>query len=277
MVLEVKDIQKTYRKGVERVEALKGVSLQLDRGEIFGFIGPNGAGKTTLIKIIAGILAPDRGEVLIEGKKPTEPAAKRLRGFVPEHPQTFRNLTGREFLRLCAAVLKIDKAERRIDEVLELVGLTGASNRRLSAYSKGMIQRIFIAQSLLSNPPLLIYDEPLSGLDPIGRKEVKEIIRELKGQGKTVFFSSHIIEDVEELVDRVGVIKDGRLIKVFSLKEPTSYILVYQRGGQTLKEEVRAERLWAKLEEVKGRGDVLLEVKRKVLDFEELLKDEENN
>ena len=161
--------------------------------------------------------------------------------------------------------------------MLELVGLKGASNRRLSAYSKGMIQRIFIAQSLLSNPPLLIYDEPLSGLDPIGRKEVKEIIRELKGQGKTVFFSSHIIEDVEELVDRVGVIKDGRLIKVFSLKEPTSYIVAYQRGGQTLKEEVRAEKLWAKLEEVKGRGDVLLEVKRKVLDFEELLKDEEGN
>ncbi len=277
MVLEVKDIRKTYRKGAERVEALKGVSLELEKGEIFGFIGPNGAGKTTLIKIIAGILSPDGGEVLVGGKKPTDPAAKHLRGFVPEHPQTFRNLTGREFLRLCASVLEVDRPEVRIDEVLELVGLRGAASRRLSAYSKGMIQRIFIAQSLLSNPPLLIYDEPLSGLDPIGRKEVKEIIRELKGQGKTVFFSSHIIEDVEELVDRVGVIKDGRLIKVFSLKEPSSYILVYQSRGQTLNEEVEADRLWERLEELKAEGHVLLEVKRKVLDFEELLKDEEGN
>ena len=274
MILTVNNIRKTYKKSVVKVEALKGVSFQLHQGEIFGFIGPNGAGKTTLIKIIAGILRPDEGEVLLDGKPPTDPQAKKLRGFLPENPQTFRNLTGEEFLFLCAGMLEVKNSSERVREALKTVGLTGAASRRLSTYSKGMLQRIFIAQSLLADPPLLVYDEPLSGLDPIGRKEVKDIIKELREKGKTVFFSSHIIEDVEELVDRVGVIKEGRLIKLFSLKETERFVVKYLQDNSLMQEEVSRDKLWEKLEELRNKKVNLLEVKGKALDFEELLKDE---
>ncbi len=272
MILEIQDIRKTYR-GKKRVEALKGISLSLQQGEIFGFVGPNGAGKTTLIKIIAGILKPDSGTIKILGNSPTTPEGKKLRGFLPENPQTLRNLTGREFLKFCASVL--GKTDEDIEKLLSLVGLKAAAERRIKEYSKGMLQRIMIAQSLIGDPPLLIYDEPLSGLDPIGRKDVKQIIKGLKARGKTVFFSSHIIEDVEELVDRVAIIKDGLTIRVQELGKPRKFTIRYYKNGELVTIRVERERLWEQLEKIRATGEIY-EVKPSEIELEEML-DEKNN
>ncbi|MCD6455041.1 MAG: ABC transporter ATP-binding protein [Candidatus Aminicenantes bacterium] len=271
MILEIENVKKTY-KGKKKVEALKGISLSLKTGEIFGFVGPNGAGKTTLIKIIAGILRPDSGKVSIMGKSPFSPEGKRLRGFLPENPQTFRNLTGREFLNFCANVLGKPK---ETDRLLKMVGLEDAADRKIKEYSKGMLQRIMLAQSLIGDPPLLVYDEPLSGLDPIGRKEVKEIIKELKNQGKTVFFSSHIIEDVEELVDRAAIINEGRKIKVLELGKPANFTVRYFIEGKLFTEKVNREKLWEKIFYIRENGEIY-EIKPTEIQLEELLNEGNN-
>lgn len=272
MILNIQEVKKTYR-GKKRVEALKGVSLSLQEGEIFGFVGPNGAGKTTLIKIIAGILKADSGTIRILDKSPTSPEGKNLRGFLPENPQTLRNLTGREFLKFCASVL--GKPGEKTEELLSLVGLSEAGDRKLKEYSKGMLQRIMIAQSLIGDPPLLIYDEPLSGLDPIGRKDVKQIIRELKTRGKTVFFSSHIIEDVEELVDRVAIIGNGKIIRIQELGRPQKFTIRYYQNGQLLLTRVEKQNLWEELERIKTTGEIY-EVRPSEIQLEELLNEENN-
>jgi ABC-2 type transport system ATP-binding protein len=213
--LSVRDLYKTFHPGLfeARIEVLKGTSFEVERGEIFGFLGPNGAGKTTTIKAITELIYPDSGEITVCGLPHTSLEAKRRLGFMTESPYVYRHLTGREFLRFCGELLGLpgNGIEERITDVLDDVGMGARGDRTLSTYSKGMLQRVALAQALLGEPELLILDEPMSGLDPIGRRQVRDIILRQAAAGVTVFFSSHIIPDVEALCDRVAIIVDGRV------------------------------------------------------------------
>jgi ABC-2 type transport system ATP-binding protein len=224
--LKVHELRKTFHPGLFEadVEALKGLSFEVGRGEIFGFLGPNGAGKTTTIKAITDLIRPDSGTIEVCGLPHTAAEAKRRVGFMSESPYVYSHLTGREYLRFCAELLGLERAglEARIAAVLEEVGMASAADRGIGTYSKGMQQRITLAQALLGDPELLILDEPMSGLDPLGRRDVRDIILARAGAGATVFFSSHIIPDVEALCDRVAVVVDGAVRTVGSVEELVS-------------------------------------------------------
>ncbi|MGD9379475.1 MAG: ABC transporter ATP-binding protein [candidate division WOR-3 bacterium] len=198
---------------------LKDISLNIEKGEIFGFLGPNGAGKTTTIKVITGLLKPDSGNVRIFGKEVNSLAAKQRLGFLPEAPYFYEHLTGREFLKIHALLHDVRTYEPRVTDLLQRVGLESARDLHLRKYSRGMLQRIGIAQALIGSPELLILDEPLTGLDPIGRKEMKDIILEEKAKGTTIFFSSHILPDAEAVCDRIGIIINGEIRRVGALSE----------------------------------------------------------
>jgi ABC-2 type transport system ATP-binding protein len=196
---------------------LRGIDLTVFKGEIFGFLGPNGAGKTTTIKIATNLLVPDKGAVTIFGSTPDTMAARERTGFLPEAPHFYDHLTGHEFLRIHGILSNQDASMTRVRDLMETVGLKNAGDIALRKYSRGMLQRIGLAQALIGNPDLLILDEPLSGLDPIGRKEIKDLILEQKNQGKTVFFSSHILPDAQALCDRIAIITEGTIRTVDTL------------------------------------------------------------
>ncbi len=213
--LEVKGVYKTFDPGLfeKKREVLKGVDFAVERGEIFGFLGPNGAGKTTTIKAITGLVRPDQGAIRICGFPHTSREARRRLGFMPESPYFYKHLTGREFLRFYGNLLELDRKllEARVGEVLALVVMTAHGDRPMGAYSKGMLQRMALGQALLGAPELLILDEPMSGLDPLGRRLVRDLILAERERGATVFFSSHILPDVEALCDRVAILSGGRV------------------------------------------------------------------
>jgi len=214
-VLEIRKLEKSYwgHLRLRRHRILKGLSLTVARGEIFGLLGQNGAGKTTTIKILLGLVFPDAGSVRLFGRKSTIVAVKERVGFLPENPYFYEYLTGREFLDYCGRIFGYSAYERnrRIEALLDRVGMRSRADTQLRKFSKGMLQRIGLAQALINDPDLVILDEPMSGLDPIGRREFRDIILSLKERGKTVFFSSHILSDAEALCDRVGIVKDGVL------------------------------------------------------------------
>jgi len=218
--LEIKNLGKNYagKKG-KIVTALSGLDLVISRGEIFGFLGPNGAGKSTTIKLIMGLIRPSTGDAFIDGVNIVDPAARRKIGYLPENPSFFDFLTAREYLDFIAKSFHMpaDTIAKQVNLVLERLELTHAADRPIRGYSKGMVQRLGLAQALLHDPELFILDEPMSGLDPLGRALVKDIIKELKSKGKTVFFSTHITSDVEAVCDRVGVIVQGELRAVESV------------------------------------------------------------
>jgi len=222
-MIKTEALRKTFLSGFRRqkIEALKGIDLEVQKGEIFGFLGPNGAGKTTTIKILAGLIKPTSGKAFVLGKPAGEVASRVKIGFLPEQPYFYDYLSGEEFLDFCARFFPISAAERgkRINSLLGLVGLERARKWALRKYSKGMLQRIGLAQALINDPELVILDEPMSGLDPLGRKEIRDLISSLKDKGKTVFFNTHIISDVEMICDRVGIINLGRLVKVGMVEE----------------------------------------------------------
>jgi ABC-2 type transport system ATP-binding protein len=198
-----------------------GVDLDVHEGEIFGFVGPNGAGKTTTIKMLMGLIYPTRGRAhIFDDPIPSQRAKARV-GYLPENPAYYEFLTGREALKFFARLSRVPAAVRkqRCDELLEQVGLAAAADRQIRKYSKGMQQRLGLAQALVGDPALVVLDEPMSGLDPVGRKEVRDLILDLKRRGKTVFFSTHILPDVETLCDRVGVILRGRLRDVGRIED----------------------------------------------------------
>jgi ABC-2 type transport system ATP-binding protein len=221
--LRVHDLWKTFHPGLfeKPVEVLKGLSLEVEKGEIFGFLGPNGAGKTTTIKAVTGLVVPDQGEITIGGHPHDSMQAKRLIGFMAENPYLYNHLTGREYLRFSAELLEVESAEidDRVASTLGQVSMAGKADQKMRTFSKGMSQRIALGQALLGEPELLILDEPMSGLDPIGRRDVRDIILAQKERGVTVFFSSHIIPDVETLCDRVATVIDGSVRGVGTVRD----------------------------------------------------------
>jgi len=200
--------------GLPPVIALSGLSLSVHKGEIYGFLGPNGAGKTTTLKILLGLMRATSGKVEILGRPAGDLEVRRRIGFLPEAPYFYDYLTAEEFLAFYGHLAGLERGElsRRIDHLLGVVGLSEARTRQLRKFSKGMLQRVGLAQALIHDPELVILDEPMSGLDPLGRKHVRDLILGLRDQGKTVFFSTHIIPDVEMICDRVGLIVRGKLL-----------------------------------------------------------------
>jgi ABC-2 type transport system ATP-binding protein len=211
----LRDIVKDLRPGlgVRRKRVLDGIGFSVRRGELFGFVGPNGAGKTTTLKILLGLIHATSGEARILGHPVRETAFRRAVGFLPENPYFYDFLTGREILDFYARLSGVPREARgrRVDALLERVGLTNAASARLRTYSKGMLQRIGIAQALVHDPEVVFLDEPMSGLDPIGRKEIRDLILQLHGEGKTIFMNTHILSDVELVCDRVAIIVQGRI------------------------------------------------------------------
>ncbi len=229
--LEIKDLKKTFRSNflIKKYRILKGINLSVEKGEIYGFLGPNGAGKTTTIKCVMGLLFPDQGEILIEGQPAHSVEARRRIGFLPENPYFYDYLSARELLFFSASLFDLPAAavRDRVAALIHQVGLSGQEDLKLRKFSKGMIQRLGLAQALIHDPDFLILDEPFSGLDPIGRKDLRTLILSLREQGKTIFFSSHILQDVELMVDHVGIILNGAIRREGRLSELISRSIQY--------------------------------------------------
>ena len=221
-VLSVEALHKTFRLGFfrKRVEAVRGVSFEVAQGETFGLLGPNGAGKTTSIKAILQLIHPDSGAIRLFGDSLSLQARARI-GYLPENPYVYQYLRAHEFLDLCGRLMGMERAQRkrRADEVIALVGLEHAVDRPIGRFSKGMMQRIGLGQALLHDPELLILDEPMSGLDPIGRKQVRDIILAQRRAGKTLIFTSHVLSDVEMLCDRIAIVNRGEVVARGTLDE----------------------------------------------------------
>jgi ABC-2 type transport system ATP-binding protein len=223
IVLRADGLAKTFHLGFfrKRVEAVKEASFDVRRGEVFGYLGPNGSGKTTTLKMLMGLVFPSRGRAEVLGRPVPNREAKRQLGYLPESPYFYEYLTPEEFLDLVGALSDVPRRERRkrADVLITRVGLDHARGRSLRKFSKGMLQRIGIAQALMGNPELVVLDEPMTGLDPIGRKEIRDLMLELKREGRTVLYSTHILPDVEMTCDRVAMIFAGRIRSVGPLSE----------------------------------------------------------
>ena len=227
VAIEILDLEKSYQVGFWRKRskvALRPLRLTIEEGEVFGFLGPNGAGKTTTLKLLMGLVFPTAGTARILGREMDDPEVKSQIGFLPEQPYFYDHLTARELLNYYGQLSGIPAKGRsaRVEQMLERVGLSDSAGVQLRKFSKGMLQRVGLAQAILHNPKLVFLDEPMSGLDPMGRREVREMIQQLKHEGKTVFFSTHILSDAEALCDRVGVIHEGELRGVGAVAELTS-------------------------------------------------------
>ena len=215
MSIHIAGLNKCFRKGIgsKRIPAVVDLSLEINSGEVFGFVGPNGAGKSTTIKTLLNLVFPDSGEVKIFDRPVSDFNVRRDIGYLPENPCYYSSLTAEELLFFGAEVSGVPKSliYERIEDVLRRVQLLDSAKRQLKTYSKGMVQRAGIALALIHDPKLVILDEPMSGLDPLGRKLVGDLILEMKEQGKTVFFSSHILNDAERFCDSIGILVRGRL------------------------------------------------------------------
>jgi ABC-2 type transport system ATP-binding protein len=227
--IEILGLEKTYLVGFWRKRpkrALHPLHLTVEEGEVFGFLGPNGAGKTTTLKMLMGLVFPTSGSARLLGRDWTDPEVKAQIGFLPEQPYFYDYLTAHELLNYYGQLSGVPGKDRkrRIDEVLQRVGLTDVKGVQLRKFSKGMLQRAGIAQAILHDPNLVFFDEPMSGLDPMGRREVRDLMEQLKHEGKTVFFSTHILSDAEALCDRVAIIHQGELRGVGAVADLTSSV-----------------------------------------------------
>ena len=234
-VVQTWNLSKVYRTGFwmnQKIESLKDCSLTVYQGETFGLLGPNGAGKTTLLKTLLGIIRPTSGKGVLLGKPIGDRSVKQQVGYLPENAYLYDYLTAWEFLEFTAGLFQIPpaKQKKKIIELLDLVGLakTTARNKKIKQYSKGMRQRVGMAQALINDPDIVFLDEPMSGLDPMGRYRMREIVLSLKRQGKTIFFNSHILADVEQICDRIALLALGELICQGSLHELLGNGDVYQ-------------------------------------------------
>lgn len=246
--VEVKNLVKDFKGalGVERVRAVKDVSLQIAPGEVYGLIGPNGSGKSTTMKAVLGLVAPTSGATAIFGRNSLKVDSRNEVGFLPENPYFYKHLTAAETVRfygkLCG--MRGRKLKERIGELLELVGLQDARDRRLKGFSKGMLQRIGLAQAMVQDPRLLVLDEPTAGVDPTGSRQIRDLILELKNRGITVFLCSHLLEQVQQVCDRVGIIhqgvlvNEGRLDELISVENRTELIL--ENASENLLDQIRS-------------------------------------
>lgn len=220
--------------------AIEDLTLRVERGEVFGFLGPNGAGKTTAVKMLLGLIHPSAGQGRVLGEPLGDHRVRSLIGFLPEHFRFHDWLSGREFLTLHGSLYKMPKERltRRVEELLELVGLEAHADKKLRAYSKGMLQRIGLAQAMLNDPQLVILDEPTSGLDPVGRRLVRDIIHTLREKGATVFLNSHLLSEVEITCDRVAFIKHGVVVQTAALRNLVEGELTVEIRAQGITPEV---------------------------------------
>jgi ABC-2 type transport system ATP-binding protein len=297
--IEIENLTKDYPFGflhLKKKRSLEGLTMQVEDGEVFGFLGPNGAGKSTTIKLLVGLIFPEAGTARILGKPITDIEMHRNIGYLPEQPYFYDYLTAAELLDYFARFHDLTAADRkeRVARMLKKVGLETAGKIQLRKYSKGMLQRVGLAQAILHEPQVVILDEPMSGLDPIGRREVRDIILELKRDGKTVLFSTHILSDAEMLCDRVGVIVSGNLRGVgapgeivgmkaqgmeilFELPESTAnaagIIAKATKTGDRYRLQVSEEGLYAALEQLRGAGAKILSVAQVKASLEEYFMD----
>lgn len=231
VVLEIDDIAKTFYTGFwrKKVRAVRSVSFSIQRGEIFGLVGPNGAGKSTTIKMLLGLVRPDRGQIKMFGEPIDNVGLRDRLGYLPENPMLYEHLNALELLDFYGGLFGMSKKQRRERslELLERVGLSHALDRPVAKFSKGMKQRAGIAQALINDPDLVILDEPQSGLDPIGRREIRDLVLELRKSGKTILFCSHILPDVQDICDRVAVMHHGEVRDIGFLHELVSSQTLY--------------------------------------------------
>lgn len=233
-MIEIKNLSKTYNEQ----PAVDNLSLIVPRGSIFGFLGPNGAGKTTTIKMLVGINRPDSGSILINKGSPIDPRVRQKIGFTPEEPHFYDQLTGLEFLKFTNNLFQSKlQSISELEIILKKTGIYEARNKKIREYSKGMKQRLGFGQALVNNPEYIFLDEPLEGLDPIGRMEIKAILKELKMEGRTIFFNSHILSDVENICDQIGIIHNGRLIYSGSINEFKKNLPLEEQFVKTIKRQ----------------------------------------
>ena len=244
LAIDLHDVAKVYRR---RVHALRGIQMQVARGEIFGLLGPNGAGKTTLVKIIMTVIRATRAAGTVLGRPIGHKPTLRRVGYLPEEHRLAPYLTGRQTLEYYAALSKMDRGarKRRAGELLAAVGLADWADAKVGTYSKGMVQRLGLAQALMHDPQLVLLDEPTDGLDPMGRRDVRRMLMELRRQGRTVFVNSHLLSEVEMVCDRVAILNAGQVVLQGSLEELT-------RGRRLYEIELESDELPAALEVVRG-------------------------
>ncbi|GFO64378.1 ABC transporter ATP-binding protein [Geomonas paludis] len=275
--LEICGLAKTFKgKKMRTVEALKGLNLCVEPGEVLGFLGPNGAGKSTTIKCLMGLLRPTRGSATIQGRDISSAEARRSVGYLPENPAFYDYLNAEEYLLFVGRAFGMapELLAQRTEEMLKLLELWEHRKRLIRTYSKGMVQRVGLAQVLLHDPDIYILDEPMSGLDPIGRALVKEIILDLKKRGKCVFFSTHITDDVEKICDRVAVINKGQLLVVDSvqniLQQGTEGYTVTVVAGDGRREEVfvTTDRLQSFIRDAAGESRSIEKIEPRRKDME---------
>ena len=284
--IEIENLTKDYPYGflhLKKRRSLEGLTMQVEDGEVFGFLGPNGAGKSTTIKLLVGLIFPEAGTARILGKPITDIEMHRKIGYLPEQPYFYDYLTAAEVLDYFARFHDLTAADRRerVTKMLKKVGLETAGKIQLRKYSKGMLQRVGLAQAILHDPQVVILDEPMSGLDPIGRREVRDIILELKRDGRTILFSTHILSDAEMLCDRVGVIVSGKLRGVGAPEEivgvaahgleilfelpktatnTAAIVAKATKTGDRYRWKVAEGELYAAMEELRGSGAKVLSV-----------------
>jgi ABC-2 type transport system ATP-binding protein len=281
-VLEVEGLCKSFRSHwtFRARPVIRNLNLKVEAGEVFGFLGPNGAGKTTTLKLLLGLMSPDAGTIRIFGHSQRDHRIRRRLGFLPENPFFYEYLTGREFLDLYARFFDLPAPVRRkrIAELLERTGVADAANLPLRKYSKGMVQRLGLAQALIGDPDLVLLDEPMSGLDPLGRRHVRDLLLELRERGCTVFFSSHILQDAEMICDRVAILVAGQIrragrlqdlvggrvqaweVTVAGGRDELPGAVLSRRGDETLRRVTSEEELRRLLSHVEGAGGRLVSV-----------------
>lgn len=279
-ILEVESLKKSFVLPFSRkkVQAIDGLSFQVKSGGVVGFLGANGAGKTTTLKIILGLIFKDQGSIKLFEKPFDDFSVRRKIGFLTERPYFYDYLTGREFLQFCGRLFKLKQFDKKINNLLDEVGLAHAADRPMRQYSKGMLQRIGIAQALINDPEFLILDEPMSGLDPDGRAEIGRIIKSAQRKGATIFFSTHLLPDVEALCDRVVMIDKGKLVveeKVATLLDQyaSGYELVIRKKNDTQGTPHKVDditQVQNLIDSCRGRGELIESINPKRPSLEEV-------
>jgi ABC-2 type transport system ATP-binding protein len=250
----------------ERVVAVKDLSIRVEPGEVYGLLGPNGSGKSTTLKILLGLVSPTRGQTKVFGEDSALVRSRKDVGFLPENPYFYKFLTGEETVRFFGKLSGMGGAEleKRVKELLELVGLSEAADRRVGGYSKGMLQRIGLAQALVQDPGLLVLDEPTAGVDPVGSREIRDLILALKARGKTILLCSHLLSQVQEICDRVGILARGQLVRegrvedLLSVRDQTEMVLEHLSPDKLASLCEAAEKLGVKVVST-GRPQTTLE------------------